>query len=84
MLRNKYLILGLMSGTSLDGLDLAFCEFEFKYDKWTKKIIKAKTFHYKDDWKNWLGYAQNYSAPLFWKLHVDYGKYLASQCNDFI
>lgn len=40
------LTLGLMSGTSLDGLDMALCRFEEKDSKWAYEIIAAETFGY--------------------------------------
>lgn len=42
-----YNVLGLMSGTSLDGLDIAYCHFLLKSSKWSFQIIEAETFEYK-------------------------------------
>lgn len=33
--KTKYLVLGMMSGTSLDGVDLSLASYEFLYDRWT-------------------------------------------------
>jgi anhydro-N-acetylmuramic acid kinase len=41
---NNFHILGLMSGSSLDGLDVAFCEFELSSGHWKGKIIHGETF----------------------------------------
>lgn len=46
-----YHIIGLMSGTSLDGLDIAFCRFEFKEGRWIYQIIEAETVSYSDSWR---------------------------------
>ena len=42
---NKYRVLAMMSGTSLDGLDLVICDF-IKKEDWTYKLLKAKTIKY--------------------------------------
>ncbi len=36
-----YKTIGVMSGTSLDGLDIAYCIFIFEDGKWTFQISKA-------------------------------------------
>ena len=45
-----------MSGTSLDGLDIAFCEFE-KSKKWKYRIGTVKTIKYNNEWKEKLSSA---------------------------
>jgi len=42
----KYRITGLMSGSSLDGVDLACCEFFLESGKWQYRILEADTIPY--------------------------------------
>ncbi len=44
----EYNVIGLMSGTSLDGVDLAYCHFSEKDDKWDFQIHVAETIPYND------------------------------------
>ncbi len=80
----KYNVIGLMSGTSLDGLDIAFCNFTLKNQKWEFNIIEAKTYFYNAGWKNKLINADKLSAFDFIKLHKAYGKYCGEIVNDFL
>ncbi len=43
-----------MSGTSHDGLDIAYCQFTEVEGKWSFKILKAETIPYSQEWKNRL------------------------------
>lgn len=45
---------GMMSGTSLDGIDIAFCSFRFCDEKWEYRIEDAVTFPYVDEVKELL------------------------------
>ncbi|MDM1555776.1 MULTISPECIES: anhydro-N-acetylmuramic acid kinase [Chryseobacterium] len=79
----KTLAIGLMSGTSLDGLDICLAEFE-KKDKWHFQILKAETLPYSPDWENKLKNSIHLSATELLELHSDYGFYLGQKTKDFI
>ncbi len=77
-----YRVLGVMSGTSLDGLDLALCEFSQKENGFDYKIIKAITVPYSDEIENRLRNATSLNVLEFVKLHSDYGKFIAEKINE--
>ena len=80
----EYNVIGLMSGTSLDGLDVALCNFKFLDKKWRFEIFKAKTFEYNDFWKDKLTNASEISAFEFIKLHKEYGRFIGQLVNNFL
>jgi anhydro-N-acetylmuramic acid kinase len=51
---NTYKVIGVMSGTSLDGLDLAYCHFTNEQGRWNYKILKAATIEYNEERKKRL------------------------------
>lgn len=73
-----------MSGTSLDGLDIACCTFEQIGESWNYKIEEAITYKYKDEWSKKLASIHNASAYEFALANTDYGYYLAEKVNEFI
>jgi anhydro-N-acetylmuramic acid kinase len=81
---NQYNVIGIMSGTSLDGVDIAYCGFNIENDKWSYKIRAGKTYEYNDEWKEKLLIADKLETFDFIKLHKDYGHYLGNLVNDFI
>jgi anhydro-N-acetylmuramic acid kinase len=79
-----YRVIGLMSGSSLDGLDIAFTEFHENGGKWNYEILKADCYSYPNDWMQRLKNSTALSAMDYLLLHVDYGHYIGKQVNRFI
>ena len=48
------LIIGLMSGTSLDGLDIALCKINGSGNKTKLELIKFVTMEYKREFRVWI------------------------------
>lgn len=80
----SYNAIGIMSGTSLDGLDMAYCEFRFNKNKWSYVLKKAVTLAYTDLWNKRLRNIENGSALDFSITDVDYGHFIGEQINKFI
>jgi len=83
MKKSKYRVIGVMSGTSLDGLDLAYIEFNFN-NSLSFEIIKAETIHYSKEWKRILKNLVSNSLEELRDIDKTYTMYLASEINDFI
>ena len=81
--QHKYRILGLMSGTSLDGLDLALVEFTAG-QRWKFKLCSCTTLAYSKQWERNLANAHKVSATELLTLHGEYGQYLGKQCISFL
>ena len=79
-----YRALGLMSGSSLDGLDLVFAEFHVNAGHWSWEIRAAATEPYPDGWVERLRGAADLSARDYLLLHAAYGRYLGAAVNRFI
>ena len=84
MFKEKYTIIGVMSGTSLDGVDLAHIVFTVKNNKWDFQILESETVSYSIDWLNKLKIAVSFSEAALEKLNQDYTQQLAVIIYDFI
>ncbi len=80
----RYRAIGVMSGTSLDGVDLADVEFFESEGKWRFELGKHQFVAYNAEWKERLSSVMNYTAADFVKAHVEYGEYTAELLQDFI
>lgn len=80
-----YKVLGLMSGTSLDGLDVAYCHLWKKNNtEWDFKIVVAKTIAYTSELKSKLKNAILLSSEEHEALNKYYGQWLGEQAKEFI
>jgi anhydro-N-acetylmuramic acid kinase len=76
--------IGVMSGTSLDGIDIAYCVFMPKGRKLYYQIIAAETVSYPDEWRQRLSGLTASDALTFCETHNDYGHYLGGIIRSFI
>lgn len=73
-----------MSGTSLDGLDVACCEFAFLDSKWHYHILAATTYPYSAQWEKTLQTLPEQDALTYARTHVEYGHLMGSFVKRFI
>ena len=73
-----------MSGTSLDGLDIAYCVFKKDSDRWKFSVEKANTIKYTSAWMQKLSTAHQLTGVELAALDAEYGKLLGDLCLRFI
>ena len=87
-MKKTHHIIGLMSGSSIDGLDIAFCRFEF--DESPKKgqiqwqIIESTTVPYPINWQNRLRKTTSMSAPELLETDAALGRWMGQEVKKFI
>ena len=79
-----YRVIGSMSGSSLDGLDIAFTELQENSGKWNYEILKADCYPYTAEWAKKLKSAISLNALDYQLLHTGYGHYIGNEINRFI
>lgn len=80
-----YKVVGVMSGTSMDGIDLAHCELTQQDNgKWSYNITVAKTYEYNDLWRLRLSKLRNQNALNVYKTDRYFGEYIGELINEFI
>ncbi len=81
-MNDNYNVIGLMSGTSLDGVDIACCEFN--YNKvWSFKLLQSETISYDTFWNKKLREIHHSSAEEICKADCSYGNLLGKLVKDF-
>lgn len=82
-LSKKYSVLGVMSGTSLDGIDFCWVKFHNKKG-WQFEIKHAETIAYSLKWKNKLQSAHLLSSAKLHELNREYSLFLSKKIAEFI
>ena len=81
---NSIKAIGIMSGTSLDGLDIVAVNFYRQNNKWSFRIVGAETISYANNWLNKLQFAPSLSGEGLAQLHSEYGNYIGLKTIKFI
>ena len=79
-----YRVIGLMSGSSLDGLDIAYVHLQETGGKWSFDLLRTACYPYSDSWKNRLRDSVHLSAEQYQLLHTAFGHYMGGEVNRFI
>ncbi|MBT8290170.1 MAG: anhydro-N-acetylmuramic acid kinase [Muriicola sp.] len=78
-----YKVIGIMSGTSLDALDLAYCHIRKPLTRWEFEIVKTRSIPYDKKRQTRLKEAISLSAEQLLSLHNEYGIWLGEQARRF-
>ncbi len=83
-MKGRYNVIGLMSGTSLDGVDICFANFIFSNNEWTFTINQSETIKYPTELLELLTQSTQLNSDELLKLDVNLGKYYGELINTFI
>ena len=79
---NQYHAVGIMSGSSLDGVD--FCLVSFGTDPWSFKILEATTIPIPENIKDNLKRSEHLSGYDLCRLDLEYGEWVGQQLKSFV
>jgi len=79
----SFYAIGLMSGTSLDGVDLVYIKFN-RDEQWNFEVINSKTYPYEDSVTKLLTHISKKSLDDIKKIDVEYTKKLSKIIREFI
>jgi anhydro-N-acetylmuramic acid kinase len=82
--RDRFEVIGVMSGSSLDGLDLAWVELVHDAGDWSFNIREALTVPYDRHFQQRLKDAMHGSALELARLHRDLGRLIGTACRDLV
>lgn len=83
-LQDSYRVIGLMSGSSLDGVDIAYCTFTVSDGRWHFSIEQTTCVAYTQEWVQRLRSARDRDGRGLWHLHAAYGHLLGGMISQFV
>jgi anhydro-N-acetylmuramic acid kinase len=84
MFKHNYNVIGVMSGTSLDGVDLAHVNFEINNNKWSYQIFECDTISYSNEMISKLKNGIHFSKTELSELNIEYTNLLGNSISEFI
>ena len=82
--KDKWVTIGVMSGTSCDCFDISVCAFNYSNGKWSYDILDAETIDYDADIRKTLVNVVSLSAEDLIKFDVEFGAFIGTQVNKVI
>jgi len=81
---DNYRVVGVMSGTSCDGLDLAFVEYAQSGKMWSYSILDTTTIQYSDEMRQKLKEAHHLSGLELSLFDFEYGRFIGEHINRLV
>lgn len=79
-----YHVIGTMSGSSMDGLDIAYCTFDEIGGKWSFTINQSECIEFDSVWKENLTHCTSCSARELLRMHTAFGHWMGNAIQSFI
>lgn len=81
---HTYHVIGLMSGSSLDGLDIAYCRFVKNDAGWLFELLQTEVVEFTPEWVERLKALPQSNARTLWQTHAALGNYFGECAAAFI
>lgn len=81
--KTRYSVIGAMAGSSMDGLDLAYTQFEINNGVWTYSLNECVTVPYEPDLHDQLQNAPGFTSEQQERLDHSFGQWIGEKISAF-